>query len=118
MYVNIIADDISAINVATAAPVTPMLNVKIRMGSNTAFSTFANKLIFRGVTVSIVPLKAENPIRENMDGKKAKPLIKRYGFANSRAGAPFLRTPPSKRSGCDRIKKDPSKAISVPTTNA
>ena len=38
----------------------------------------------------ISPLKAENPINENMEGKKAKPRMKRYGLANSRAGAPAM----------------------------
>mmetsp|Transcript_13510 Transcript_13510/g.20500 ORF Transcript_13510/g.20500 Transcript_13510/m.20500 type:complete len:205 (-) Transcript_13510:1278-1892(-) len=80
--VNMNADVISAAKVAKAAPVTPNFNVKIKMGSKIAFNKLANRLIFNGVTVSITPLKAENPIKENIDGRNAKPRIKRYGLAN------------------------------------
>ena len=46
---------ISAAKVATAAPGTPIANVKIRIGSNTALKTLANALTLTGVLVSRIP---------------------------------------------------------------
>jgi hypothetical protein len=50
-----IADVTSAAKVANAAPVTPILNVNIKSGSNIAFIKLEKREIFKGVTVSMAP---------------------------------------------------------------
>mmetsp|Transcript_4003 Transcript_4003/g.5586 ORF Transcript_4003/g.5586 Transcript_4003/m.5586 type:complete len:270 (-) Transcript_4003:605-1414(-) len=112
------ADETSAPRVASAAPVTPMPALKMRNGSKTAFIRFAKRLIFNGVTVSITPRKALNPIREKREGRNAKPRMRRYGLANSRAGAPSFRTPESKLSGRVKTTALPTTAMKNPTINA
>jgi hypothetical protein len=42
--------------------------------------------------IVLLPRNAENPTRENIDGRKANDLINRYGLAYSRAGAPLFKT--------------------------
>ena len=56
-YMNITDDTNSDINVAIAAPDTPILKLNISIGSSMAFMTFANKLMYSGVTVSSIPEK-------------------------------------------------------------
>jgi hypothetical protein len=45
----------SAASVANAAPLTPIANEKINIGSSTALNMLANALIFTGVPVSKIP---------------------------------------------------------------
>ena len=68
---------ISATNVASAAPGTPMERVKMRKGSQMTLKMLAKELILTGVTVSRVPRNAEKPTKEINDGRNANERIKR-----------------------------------------
>ena len=109
---------ISADNVARAAPGTPRAAEKIKRGSMIRFSRFAPKEIFTGVTVSRIPRKAENPMRDIKDGKKANERIKRYGLAYWRAGAPSFSTTDKTFSGLRKMRGVPIKAIKQPIKRA
>jgi len=67
----------SAMTVAAAAPLTPQPSLKIMIGSRIALKRLAKPEIFRGVMVSILPRKAENPTVEMREGRKARALIRR-----------------------------------------
>mmetsp|Transcript_1257 Transcript_1257/g.1622 ORF Transcript_1257/g.1622 Transcript_1257/m.1622 type:complete len:209 (-) Transcript_1257:592-1218(-) len=108
----------SAVRVAMAAPETPIDIVKIRKGSKMALNMLADMEIFRGVTVSSIPRKAEYPIFETSAGKNAKARIMRYGRANSNAGAPSVKTVRNTTSGFSNKNAVPNTANDTPTKNA
>mmetsp|Transcript_28505 Transcript_28505/g.59411 ORF Transcript_28505/g.59411 Transcript_28505/m.59411 type:complete len:111 (-) Transcript_28505:369-701(-) len=109
---------ISAPNVASAAPGTPMARVNMRMGSRIALNKFEVALILRGVDVSRVPRNAEKPINEIKEGRNANALMYKYGLAYWSAGAPSLSTEDKIFSGNRNINADPTNEMQNPTIKA
>jgi hypothetical protein len=71
-----------------------------------------------GVTVSNTPRKAEKPMSEIMDGKKAKARIKRYGFAYCMEGELSRKTADNTVSGLKNVRGVPISAIRIPIKSA
>jgi hypothetical protein len=65
-----------------------------------------------------LPRNAENPTKENMDGRKANALIRRYGLAYFNAGAPFGKTALRAQSGLKNSIGVKIIAIKKPTNKA
>mmetsp|Transcript_25003 Transcript_25003/g.45038 ORF Transcript_25003/g.45038 Transcript_25003/m.45038 type:complete len:120 (+) Transcript_25003:814-1173(+) len=112
------AEIISAPNVASAAPGTPIASVNIRMGSRIALKIFDVALILRGVDVSRVPRNAEKPINETREGRNANALMNKYGLAYWSAGEPGFNTADKIFSGYSNINAVPTKDIPNPTSKA
>ena len=77
------------------------------MGSSTALKMFDIALILRGVAVSNVPRKAENPMIDISDGRNANDRMNRYGLAYFRAGAPSFNTEGQHLVGVSKHKQTP-----------